>query len=71
MWMGQVALGGHCLSLDRVFSDSMSLPLLVSMSLSSSMELAQARVLIRLQSPRSTPSMSTQGLQGQMTAGRG
>lgn len=68
---GQVALGGQCSPLDRACSDSVSLPLPVSMSLTSSMELARARGLTRLQFPRSTPSMSTQRLQGQMTAGRG
>lgn len=41
------------------------------MSLTSGMELAQARGLTRLQTPQRIPSMNTQRLQGQMTATRG
>lgn len=62
---------GDHLSLARAFSDSVSRLLPVSMPLTSSMELAWAKGLTRLQFPESTPSMSAQRLQGQMTAGRG
>lgn len=44
-WM---ALGGHHLSLARAFTDLVSLPLLVSMPLTGSMELAWVRGLTRL-----------------------
>lgn len=43
-----MALGGHHLSLARAFTDLVSLPLLVSMPLTGSMELAWVRGLTRL-----------------------